>query len=489
MKNQNLIAGANSSSSSSSNTRNTGGNSNGDNNNADDDINDGNTGRNDIDNLRSDTGDVDVNAEDRDGEEEEGEEGSSRNKKKAAPVVVPKSVTGGEQHVKNLSLNSLEIVAQRDQPTFFVTLTTDANWREILECLHESQTAFDRPDIVTRVFHEKLKLFLHNLKHGVYNNHTKVDGKFEFEHDKDWKPVNYIMHVIEYQHRGLPHAHIVYRTVDAPRSPRRNDSADEKAAKQREIAQYVDGWTEADREDGKVIEHLPHICAYRIGQLNIAPSIVTTPDQEAQIILDDIVGEKQLHKCAIGEGLCKNTEDTNCKEGYEEFTVCNETTFDAHGYPVYKRPRVTDLKVVPHNPSMSLDWRAHICVESASRAKCCLYLYGYLFKGNKKARALARKMGRDDQDEVQMYLRGRYLCAMDASWRAYGFHTYPKTEPSVKVVAVKLKSRVIDLLTDGKVCDMYVYMESQTVPELANLKFAELFQQYHYKFKKPASNK
>ena len=49
------------------------------------------------------------------------------------------------------------------------------------------QTAFDRPDIVTRVFHQRLEAFLSNLRAGKYFGAHKVV---------------YIIRVIEYQHRG-----------------------------------------------------------------------------------------------------------------------------------------------------------------------------------------------------------------------------------------------------------------------------------------------
>ena len=39
--------------------------------------------------------------------------------------------------------------------------------------------------------------------------------------------MDYLVYVIEYQHRGLPHAHIVYRIKYAPEGPRRGDTPEE----------------------------------------------------------------------------------------------------------------------------------------------------------------------------------------------------------------------------------------------------------------------
>jgi hypothetical protein len=60
------------------------------------------------------------------------------------------------------------------------------------------------------VFRERLHALLANIRSGKYFNQN------------DKKPV-YIMYVIEYQHRGLPHAHICVRLGDMP------DKGDERA--------------------------------------------------------------------------------------------------------------------------------------------------------------------------------------------------------------------------------------------------------------------
>jgi hypothetical protein len=93
-----------------------------------------------------------------------------------------------------LAKNALTIVSELGDPTVFITATYNIMWDVIEERLFDGQTAYNRPDIVCMVFHEKLKLLLQNLRNGNYFN-----GR---------KPL-YLMYVIEYQHRGLPHAYIV----------------------------------------------------------------------------------------------------------------------------------------------------------------------------------------------------------------------------------------------------------------------------------------
>jgi hypothetical protein len=64
-----------------------------------------------------------------------------------------------------------------------------------------------------------------------------------------------------------------------------------------------------------------------------------------------------------------------CKRGYQDLTVNAESSFTDRGYPVYHRPSVGDLKVVPHNREMLIDWRGHLNVEFCGQTYAVLYLY------------------------------------------------------------------------------------------------------------------
>lgn len=100
-----------------------------------------------------------------------------------SPSFLADSFTGSPRHLKSLAQNALVIVSELGAPTAFITLTCNAKDPAILARCFEGQSAFDRADIVTQVFHAKLSAFLHNLRHGKY-----LGGK-----------VSYCMVVIEYQ--------------------------------------------------------------------------------------------------------------------------------------------------------------------------------------------------------------------------------------------------------------------------------------------------
>jgi hypothetical protein len=73
----------------------------------------------------------------------------------------------------------------------FVTFTCNPKWKEIIDALLPGQTAKNRPELVTCNFNLKLDTLLKDIKDGVLGNVII----------KIW--------VIEFQKRGLPHAHIL----------------------------------------------------------------------------------------------------------------------------------------------------------------------------------------------------------------------------------------------------------------------------------------
>jgi hypothetical protein len=139
-----------------------------------------------------------------------------------------------------------------------------------------------------------------------------------------------------------------------------------------ELSQWIDGdW------DNKII---PNITAR-------LPQYIPNPrnDWERSINEYRAKGNKHMaHKCAVAENGCKKTPLAKCKRGYESTTVHPHTTFDERGFAVHRRDNEeTDLKIVPHNPLILMDWDGHCNVEWAAGPKSVLYLYSYLFKGAK----------------------------------------------------------------------------------------------------------
>ncbi len=51
---------------------------------------------------------------------------------------------------------------------------------------------------------------------------------------------------------------------------------------------------------------------------------------------------------------------------------------------IYQCWQSDDLRVVPYNLQMMMDWYSHINIEYNGSAYCALYLYKYCFKGPKQ---------------------------------------------------------------------------------------------------------
>ena len=97
--------------------------------------------------------------------------------------------------------DAMTYVRHYGRPDLFITFTCNPSWVELTQELLPNQAARDRHDLVARVFHLKLKKLMDLLTNGA------VFGKAR-------------CHVcsIEWQKRGLPHAHILLWLTEKLRS-------------------------------------------------------------------------------------------------------------------------------------------------------------------------------------------------------------------------------------------------------------------------------
>ncbi|KAG2906711.1 hypothetical protein PC116_g13625 [Phytophthora cactorum] len=96
----------------------------------------------------------------------------------------------------------MTIVREYGKPDVFVAMTCSPTWEEIMEKIPDGQTAQDNPYIVARVWQLKLGAELKDLDEGVLGRvHARI-------------------YVVEFQKRGLPHAHIlvILAEEDKPRT-------------------------------------------------------------------------------------------------------------------------------------------------------------------------------------------------------------------------------------------------------------------------------
>ena len=110
----------------------------------------------------------------------------------------------------------------------------------------------------------------------------------------------------------------------------------------------------------------------------------------------------------------------------------------------------------------------------------------YLFKGSKREKLrLTNADDIDDDDEINIYLRGRILVSMDCMWRTLGYETYPAPQPAVMIVKVTSPDDMQTILNKNQINDLYVYFNRPRNNELQYLKYCEFYKYYRYDTKLP----
>ncbi|KAK9059237.1 hypothetical protein SSX86_021856 [Deinandra increscens subsp. villosa] len=107
-------------------------------------------------------------------------------------VVLPSSFTGGARFMMQNFLDAMALCKWYGYPDLFITITCNPRWPEIIRfLLDKTIKPEDRPDILCRLFKMKLDSLIKDIKE------KSLFGKIQA-----------VVYTIEFQKRGLPHAHI-----------------------------------------------------------------------------------------------------------------------------------------------------------------------------------------------------------------------------------------------------------------------------------------
>lgn len=295
------------------------------------------------------------------------------------PVILPSTFIGSPRNMIQSYQDAMSIVSRFGKPDLFATVTCNPKWEEITKHLQPYEQACNRPDLVTRVFNEKLQLLLDDLlkKHvlGV---------------------VLANIHVIEFQKRGLPHAHIliILRETDKIRDPTDADSV---------------------------------VCA-------------ELPDPNEDPLLHKVVSECMIHGPCGDMNLQAPCMDGNkCSKNFPK-EYAPETLMNVDGYPLYRRRNdgkivqkndcfLDNRWVVPYNKWLSKKYQAHINVEICSTITSVKYLYKYVYKGHDCAaiRLHANNENNQQSDEIERFINCRYVSPPEAMWRLHERPLYQKS--------------------------------------------------------------
>ena len=236
----------------------------------------------------------------------------------------------------------MAMVRKYGKPDLFLTFTCNPKWREIVENLQPGDNIQYRNDIIARTFRMKLNALLQDIN---VNNILGV-------------PIGHTM-VVEFQKRGLPHAHILI-ILKQGEKPLTDDDYDR------------------------------FVCA-------------EIPNPNTHPILFSYVTKHMLHgPCGVANPscVCMDKDTMTCTKFFPKQKQ-HFTTHEEDAFPSYRRRcshtyakknskgevifNFDDTWVVPYNPYLLYKYNAHINLEICNSVSSVKYLYKYVYKGHDKA--------------------------------------------------------------------------------------------------------
>ncbi|KAI9128179.1 hypothetical protein K1719_001172 [Acacia pycnantha] len=211
------------------------------------------------------------------------------------------------------------------------------------------------------------------------------------------------VYTVEFQKRGLPHAHIILWLSES-----------DKIRSSFEVDQIISA---------------------------------EIPDKLEDPELYELVGSYMVHgPCGRSSRSAPCMKDDKCSKYFPK-RFCARTMLDEHGYPTYRRRddghmvsrkgvKLDNRSVVPYNATLLKLFGGHLNIEKTNQSRAIKYLFKYISKGND--RVIAGIYNKNDQpssqqsfDEISHYLNCRYVSSCEASWRIFGFdihHRHPPVE-------------------------------------------------------------
>ncbi|KAK0415561.1 hypothetical protein QR680_012002 [Steinernema hermaphroditum] len=293
---------------------------------------------------------------------------SQHGRRVGALTPVPQHVPGSPRYMRNQFENAVTLSNKLGHPDLFITFTASPKWKEITDNIPTGDSFADHPFLVAEVFKKKLNDFIKFVcgtrpaESKTQRARRRAENRRRLFTHGLFGDVKWYVYSIEFQQRGLPHAHMVISLADndKPRSP----------------------------------DDIDRICQAQLPIL-FDPS---HSDYEKQKKLRDLVEEFMIHKpCRGRDTYCTKNIRPNwrtCRKRFpKDFT--NFSRFIEDDYAVLKRPNngecsslnheATNAYVVAYNKHLLKRYEAHINVEIISNFHVLKYLYKYLYKGFNRA--------------------------------------------------------------------------------------------------------
>ena len=300
--------------------------------------------------------------------------------------ILPSSFTGSTRNMQQHLQDALAINRFYGGGDLFITMTANPDWPEITSALLQGQASTDRPDLVVRVFCAKLHSLINDIKKGVLGSYAAH------------------LYTIEFQKRGLPHAHIIVFLQPHAKLHTPED---------------IDSLMSSEFPDpnSPLFEHV-------------------------KVLVHRPCGDQNPHSSCMVDGTCSKgfpkpfREETTLTDDSYARTKRSNTGQSYHmrigGHDV----TVNNQWVVCYSPYLLWKYRCHINVESIASVKALKYIYKYVYKGHDRTTMQFGKC----EDELKQYLDACYVSSCEALWRLYLFPMQEQI-PNVMRLQVHLKNR------------------------------------------------
>jgi len=323
------------------------------------------------------------------------------------------SVVGSRRHLHAKMLDALAVCRALGKPDLFITYTF--NPHRVRADLPPNVKPQDRPELVARIFVEELEALISEITTGAA-----------------FGSVAEVVHVIEMQKSGNPHAHIVVWLTEPLVTPEDVDNI---------ICAEIPDPRRDPELHRLVLTHMVHCpcCEY------CPPGV----------------------KCVCMEGSTRHTDKDHCDRFFPK-PFADATTFDTSkpspdlrrrapgagghtgSYRVWNGSTHTYVEVdnrwiVPYNPELLRRFQSHINVEWCNSRFAIPYLFSYIHKGldcglaklvpiskrtpagaqaaagdaaaAEPARGAAGRAARVNEDEVAAFIDGLFIGSVDAFLR------------------------------------------------------------------------
>ena len=314
-------------------------------------------------------------------------------------VILPATFTGGPRWMHAKQADAMAYVRRFGCPDYFITMTCNPKWKEITDNLLQGQQPHDRPDLIAKVFNQKLKCLMTVLKNGGLGQ------------------LQAFLYTIEHQKRGLPHAHILEWVT--PGDKVRPDDIDKVIS-----AEIPDPVQHPDMHK-LVMTHMVH---GPCGAFN--NSLPCMKD-----------GKKCCHK--FPKDFVEHTEQGN--DSYPKYRRRDPEnggfvgTKTIHQYGRKVTQEVDNRWIVPYSPFLLAKFQCHINVEICSSIKSIKYVTKYITKGSDQAVFSLQRAPEENHNEIEQFQNARYVGCSEAAWRISG-NKISENWPPVISLAVHLEN-------------------------------------------------